>query len=202
MVIFLVRHGETEWNEKLLFQGHSDTELNKNGISQAKKIANYFKDKKIDIILTSDLKRAYKTAEIIKKIIKFKGKIIKSELLRERNYGSLEGKSYNLFFSAKKKFDGEKDKEFLGRLRKIFNEIIKKYTGKNLLVVTHGGVVRAFISFALNLKEYKKIRVYNASVSEIYYNERKNFFFVVGFNSICHLSKKDREKVRLHIKGI
>lgn len=201
MIIYLVRHGETDWNDKLLFQGHSDTELNKNGVNQAKRIAKYFKDKKIDIILSSDLKRAYKTAEIIKKEIKFKGKIIKSELLRERNYGSLEGQSYNLF-SRNKKFDGEKDRLFLGRLKKIFKTLIKKYAGKDLLVVTHGGVVRAFISFALNLREYKKIRVYNASISEIFYDEKKKFFFVVVFNSICHLSKKDREKVRLHIKGI
>ncbi len=201
MIIYLIRHGETEWNNKFLFQGHSDTELNKNGENQAKRIGKYFKDKKIDVILSSDLRRAYKTAEKIKKEIKFKGEIIKSKLLRERNYSSLEGKDYNLFFS-REKFDGEKDKEFFARLKKIFKNILNKYKYKNVLVVTHGGVVRAFISFALNLKEYKRIRIYNASISEIFYDEKKNFTFVPGLNSLCHLSKKDREKVKLHIKGI
>ena len=201
MILYLVRHGETEWNEKLLFQGHSNTSLNKNGIDQAKKIAKYFKDKKVDIIYSSDLKRAFDTAKIIKNSLKFKGKIIKSELLRERNYGSLEGKHYNLFFD-RKKFDGEKDNVFFSRLKKIFKKILNENNGKNIMVVTHGGVVRAFIAFALNLKDYKRIRIYNASISEIYYDEKKDAFFVVMFNSIEHLSKKDKQKIRLHIKGI
>lgn len=201
MILYLVRHGETEWNEKLLFQGHSNTLLNKNGINQAKRIAKYFKDKKIDVIYSSDLKRAYDTAKIIKGAFKFKGKIIKSKLLRERNYGSLEGQHYNLFFD-KKKFDGEKDKTFFRRLKKIFNKILKENKNKNVLVVTHGGVVRGFLTFALNLNDYKRIRIYNASISEIYYDEKKDTFFVVMFNSIEHLSKKDKQKIRLHIKGI
>ncbi len=202
MYIYLIRHGETDWNDKLLFQGHTDTLLNQRGKKQAQYIADELKEINFDIMYSSDLKRAYKTAQIIKKITKHKGKIIRTKNLRERNYGSFEGKSYELFRHNKKDFDGEKDPEFFKRINDFFYSIIKKYKGKNIVIITHGGVVRQIIASVLDLKDYKKLRIYNASISEIYYDEKNKKFFLLRLNSMSHLPKKDRVKIHKHIIGV
>ncbi len=202
MKIYLVRHGETDWNTKLLYQGHTDIGLNSLGISQAKYIAKELKDKKIQAIISSDLRRAYKTAEIIKKTCKYKGIIIRDRRLRERSYGDLEGKLYNFFQRRRKNFTGEKDAVFFARVNACFKSIIRKYKGKNTAIITHGGVVRQIVSFVLGLKNYKKIRIYNASISEIFYNEEKKVFFLLLLNSVAHLPKKDRNRTQYHIKGV
>jgi broad specificity phosphatase PhoE len=202
MHIYLIRHGETDWNDKLLFQGHTDTFLNKKGEKQAEYIAYELKNIKFDIIFSSDLKRAYKTAQIIKKIAGFKGKIIKTNYLRERNYGSLEGKNYEIFRHYRKNFDGENDRQFFKRVNICFDSIMKKYKGKNIVLVTHGGVVRQIISRILDLKDYKKIRIYNASISEIYYDEKNKKFFLLRLNSMAHLPLKERIKIHRHIAGV
>lgn len=202
MNIYLVRHGETDWNDKLLFQGHTDTYLNKNGLIQAKYIADEFKNIKFEMIISSDLLRALETADIIKKITGFKKKIIISKNLRERNYGSFEGKKYEYLRHKRKNFDGEKDKVFFKRINNFFNSIIKKYKGKNIIIVTHGGVVRQIISKILQLNDYKKIRILNASISEIYYDEKNKKFFLIRLNSMAHLPKKHRVKIHKHIFGV
>ncbi|MCX8093238.1 MAG: histidine phosphatase family protein [Candidatus Goldbacteria bacterium] len=202
MIIYLIRHGVTDWNDKLLFQGHTDTELNKNGKRQAKYIALELKNLKFDIIFSSDLKRAYKTAEIIKKITKYQGEIIQTDKLRERNYGSFEGKSYELLRHNKKDFDGEKDNQFFKRINNFFDFVVKKYKGKNIVVVTHGGVVRQIISRILNLKDYKRIRILNASISEVYYDEKHDKFFLLRLNSMAHLPKKERIKIHQNVIGV
>lgn len=65
-VIFLIRHGNTEFNEKKIFRGHFDIPLDETGIEQAQKTGNFLKNVKIDVIYSSPLSRAYKTAETIK----------------------------------------------------------------------------------------------------------------------------------------
>jgi len=202
MNIYLVRHGETDWNTKLLYQGHTDIKLNKRGVNQAEFIAKEFKDKDIQVVISSDLKRAYKTAEIIKKTCGYKGNIIKDRRLRERSYGNLEGQLYSLYHNNRKDFTGEKDKVFFKRVNACFKSIMKKYKGNNMAIVTHGGVVRQIVSYILGLKDYKKIRIYNASISEIFYNKEKNAFFLLLLNSVSHLPKKERNRTQYHIKGV
>lgn len=202
MYIYLIRHGETDWNNKFLFQGYTDVPLNKTGKNQAKYIADELKYINFKLIFSSDLSRAYVTAEIIKKRTNFKGRIIKTENLRERNYGSFEGKRYEIFFKKKKNFDGERDEDFFDRINKFFYSIIKNNREKNVVIVTHGGVIRQIIASILEIKDYKRIRIYNASISEIYYNENNKKFFLLRLNSMAHLPKKDRMKIQKHIVGI
>jgi len=200
--IYLIRHGETDWNTKFLFQGQSDTELNKTGIMQAKYIAKEFKGRKIAGIISSDLKRAQKTAAIIASACGCVRKIKTDRRLRERHYGNLEGKLYELYRHKNKDFTGEKDSKFFPRVNAAFKAIIKEYKGKDIIVVTHGGVVRQIVSFILGLKEYKKLRIYNASISEIFYNEKKKAFFLLLLNSVAHLPRRVRNKIEYHIKGV
>jgi broad specificity phosphatase PhoE len=63
--IYLTRHGETEWNEKKIIQGHSDIPLNKKGIKQANLLGMELKNIHFDAVFSSDLVRAKKSAEIM-----------------------------------------------------------------------------------------------------------------------------------------
>jgi broad specificity phosphatase PhoE len=202
MNIILVRHGETDWNNQLLFQGHTDIPLNNKGICQAKRIGKELSGKRIDAIVTSDLVRAVRTAREIQRATHFKGDIINDLGFRERNYGSLEGKHYKSNVHEEK-FDGEPDAEFFVRIDRVFKKTIQKYKdAENIVIVCHGGVVRAVISNILEVKKFKRLRLYNASISEIFYNPDDDAFFVTLFNSIAHLTKSDREDIKEHLKGV
>lgn len=72
--IILVRHGRTDWNSERITQGHLDTFLNKEGLDQAIAVAEKLKDEKIDVIISSDLKRAFQTALVIAQKLKKKVK--------------------------------------------------------------------------------------------------------------------------------
>ena len=66
MIIYLVRHGQTDWNARKIVQGVTDIPLNETGLAQAARARDLMKDVPIDIIYSSPLVRAYRTAEIIK----------------------------------------------------------------------------------------------------------------------------------------
>lgn len=159
--LYLVRHGETDWNVQGLLQGQMDVPLNPTGEKQAKRLKNRFRRIRFAIIFSSDLLRAKRTAEII--ALEKKIAIHSSKALRERDYGRFEGKSWKndreylqllkKFFqlSGKQRYntkmhpDIESDEELMGRLIPFLREIAIGYPGKNVLVVTHGGTIRAFL---------------------------------------------------------
>ena len=86
-MIYIVRHGQTDWNVEGRNQGRTDIELNETGIEQAKETAKKLEDKNFDLVFSSPLKRAYKTAQII-----CNNNIILDSRLIERCNGDLEGK--------------------------------------------------------------------------------------------------------------
>lgn len=202
MNIYLIRHGETDWNGKFLFQGHADTPLNAAGKRQAAAIGKWLADAGIEHIITSDLKRAYETADIINSRLTVKVAVEKVKNFRERNYGNLEGKRYDLYHSQRRGFTGEKDGPFFRRINGAFNKVMKKFKGKNIAIVTHGGVVRQIAANAIGLKDYKKLRIYNGSISELFYNPEKKAMFLLLLNSVAHLPKKERNAIGYHIKGV
>lgn len=155
---YIVRHGETEWNVKGLIQGHEDSPLTKNGIKQTKALAKSFKNISIDVVFSSDLLRSQKTAEIIALEKKLAIKLTK--VLRERNFGKYEGKEhealreFDILFeklSEEEKFsftnssDIESDEQIVTRLITFLREAAITHPGKTVLVVTHGGIMRAFL---------------------------------------------------------
>ena len=160
--LYLVRHGETEWNVKKINQGQSESFLTEKGIEQAKETAERLKDIKFDAIFSSDLSRTKRTAEIIKldrELI-----IQTSQLLRERAHGSFEGKHADVFKNTLKEKleereslsgdeyhsfrlapDVETDEELVTRFLIKLREIAVVYPGKNVLVVSHAGPIRNFL---------------------------------------------------------
>ena len=170
--IYIVRHGETEWNIKHLMQGHLDSPLTQAGEQQAKDIALRLKHIHFDEVFSSDLLRAKRTAETI--ILERKIAIKTTQALRERNYGVFEGKVYDEYNQALQKLlvqyktRSEQDKVFykshgvettdqsIARLITFLRELAVSYSGKTILVVSHGGVMR-YLLIHLGFGTYKTL---------------------------------------------
>lgn len=159
--IYIVRHGETDWNAKRLLQGHTDIPLNKTGEFQARDLIKNLRGIKFAMIFSSDLLRAKRTAEII--ALEKKIAVRTTKALRERKFGKFEGKSWEnkefqalfakyLKLSLEQRFrtrpypDSESDEELLAIFIPFIREVSVAYLGKNVLVVTHGGMMRAFLN--------------------------------------------------------
>ena len=155
MKLFLVRHGETDYNVQKRIQGHLDIPLNENGIEISKKIVEKLPSKLISKIFCSDLKRAKKTAEIINDTLKIP--IVFDPRLRERKYGDWEGITWNEVYQKNpdlkklkkthpltyKAPGGETGNEILRRISEFLTDL---HDDKgDILIVSHSGPIRAFI---------------------------------------------------------
>lgn len=173
--IYLTRHGETEWNEEKLIQGHTDIPLNIKGKKQATQLGKQLKNINFDAAFSSDLLRAKNSAEIIIKEKEIP--VIKTKALRERFFGRFEGKSLEemrkafgevmLVTKEKQKklqiYDIENDDEIVNRLIPFMKKTAKQYIGKKTLMVTHGGLLRAFLSYVnYKVPEYSDRPMKNA----------------------------------------
>lgn len=157
--VYIVRHGQTDWNAKGITQGHKDIPLNSEGIKQAKALKNNLKKIKFDAVFSSDLIRARKTAEII--TLERKMAVETTRLLRERRYGKYDGKSEQMM---KKFYDNwerlskkervkykpcqgyETDEEIVSRFITFLREVSVSYLEKTVLIVSHGGIMRALLN--------------------------------------------------------
>lgn len=148
-MIYLVRHGETDWNKDKVMQGQTDIPLNDNGIAQAKLVGEKLKGINFDVVFCSPLIRTKQTLEnlgIKCDNIKF------DERLKERNYGEFEKTKKNSFdynefweYATNKKYKlAESAVEFFDRVTNFIEMIKKDYNNKNILVVTHAGVTKVF----------------------------------------------------------
>ena len=161
--LYLVRHGETEWNVDGTVMGQSDSPLTPKGLEQAKTKSELLKKIHFDVIFSSDLPCALKTAELLKRDRNVE--IQTSMRLREMGYGSFEGKHFSLMLEALKtqieKREQLPDQEYMSfqirpdietyqalidRFTGELNEIARTHLGKTVLVVTHGGCIRTFLS--------------------------------------------------------
>lgn len=160
-IFYIVRHGETDWNVKKLVQGHTDIPLNQKGESQAKQVGKKLQHIYFDAVFSSDLLRAKRTAEII--ALERKIEVRTTRDLRERFFGRLEGKSWAGAESELKSLweklvhltdedrrlhqleKVESNKDIMKRFIPFLKEIAVAYQEKNILVVTHGGIMRAFL---------------------------------------------------------
>lgn len=154
---YVVRHGKTDWNHKGLVQGHKDSHLTSEGEDQAHALRNEFSDIHFDLAFSSDLLRAKRTAEII--ALEKKLAVKSTELLRERSFGSYEGKPYSSLavydqlykelgeeLKYTYKFENiETDESVLTRFLTFIRETAITHKGKTILVVTHGNTMYEFL---------------------------------------------------------
>lgn len=161
MNLYVVRHGQTDWNIQGLIQGSTDIELNSAGIEQAKQTAEILKDICFSTIYSSPLKRTIDTAKTINKYHNID--IITDKRLIERNFGDFEGtqnllKNISDYLDVSLNLDThnvESIKTLLKRVEKFLLDIYIKYkdSDSNILVVTHGGVGIAITAVINNVKE-------------------------------------------------
>lgn len=154
---YVVRHGETEYNTKGIAQGHLDSPLTDKGISEARELGMKFRDINFDLVFSSDLLRAKRTAEII--LLEKQLAVQTTELLRERFYGKYEGKPFNAVLTYRKllrklrkenqdqkpKSEIEDDDSVIARLFTFLRETAIAYKNKIILIVTHGGIMRQLL---------------------------------------------------------
>ena len=153
MNIFLLRQGETDWNQVGRLQGHTDIPLNQNGrlqISHAAQIlADLYPD--IDLVITSPLTRARESAEIVSDRLAYeKTDIVVEPLLIERGFG--EGEGFTIAERKEKYPDDiypgmESLNALLERARSAFEQIIVSFADKeNILVAAHGAILYAMVT--------------------------------------------------------
>ena len=149
----LVRHGETEWNTQRRIQGQIDIGLNENGLRQAEAAGRWLRTAGITAIYSSDLSRAWTTAERIGAALGLKPQ--PAPELRERRYGIFEGLTFAELktrhpasFAAYEARDPDYDFETGESLRTMFERVTRKLTtlalahpGESIVVVLHGGVL-------------------------------------------------------------
>lgn len=151
--MFLVRHGETIWNQELRYQGITDVPLNATGREQSLQVARRLKKESIQAVYSSDLSRARETAEIIAGFLGVP--LYLHAGLREVNYGFWEGlrleEINKLFPGSRERWlsdpwnnpppGGESMLEVRSRVLAALREIRERYPQGAVAVVTHGGVI-------------------------------------------------------------
>ncbi len=149
-MIYIIRHGQTNWNKEKIMQGQTDIPLNEMGILQAKEQGQKLQKIIFDYVFCSPLLRAKQTLNNLN--IKCRNPVIFDDRLKERNYGEFEKKpkssfDYNLFWSYNKNIKyikAETCKDFFERVTSLFEEIKLNYEreGKTILIVTHAGITK------------------------------------------------------------
>ncbi|MGB9792453.1 MAG: alpha-ribazole phosphatase [Thermacetogeniaceae bacterium] len=183
--IYLVRHGETLWNNAARYQGHTDIELSETGRKQAYALAKRLANENIDAIYASDLRRALETASIL--AVPHKLPVQALPELREINFGVWEGLTFE---EIKTKYQdlaerwhnlpatvripgGETFEEVKERAYNTILKLVQKHDPGTIIVVTHGGTIRAIICalLGIDLNHAFRIRQDNGSLNIIEFYE-------------------------------
>jgi probable phosphoglycerate mutase len=178
--LYVVRHGETDFNVQGRYAGSTDVELNDNGIQQAMMIAESLRELPLDVIIASTLKRAHKTAILIQD--QLKKPLVLCEEFVERAVGVYEGltrgemrERYPEMWNQNVlgQYDctlhqGESMRQVRERVRKGLLNIKERYADRNVVLVTHGYVSREIYAQFNNVaaEEFGKYSLGNCQVAE------------------------------------
>jgi len=191
--IRLIRHGETNWNKEGRIQGKTDIPLNETGRIQAEECAASLKHSEWDIIISSPLKRAKQTAEIINKNLHLP--IMEMSAFAERNYGDAEGMHFqerDKLFPNREYPNQESRASLTARVMDGIQTIHETYPHKKVLLISHGGAINAILAVLSDGKIGSgKTKLINASMSNIYHHEDK--WHIKDFNQVTHLSTYNKE---------
>ncbi len=181
MNLYLIRHGETEFNLRSVYYGWTDCDINEKGIEQAVGLHSFFQRVKYDRIIASDLKRAMHTAVIVKG--EKEVPLTADASLREVNFGDWEDRS----FEEIEKNDpenchawwkdwknaripgGETFMEFYARVSGGIQNIIEQYSAEDVVVVSHSGAIACMLCHLLGAgpEGFWKIRSYQGAYHQI-----------------------------------
>ena len=197
--LILVRHGQTVWNHDMRYQGHTDIALTDEGIKQAELVAERLAKEKINAVYSSDLSRAFITAERIAQ--RHGVSVTGIPELREIKFGEWEGLTYKgigekwpdqlpKLYSHPDEVvipGGETFRDLKARATRAVESLVEKHPEDTIAVVSHGGTIRTILCATLNihLNHVWSIRQDNTAVNIIeYYGDRAIVSLV---NDIHHL---------------
>ncbi len=190
VMIFLFRHGETNWNVEERFQGHIDIPLNDKGREQARGLIPILRNHAIEAILSSDLSRALETAQIIADSLKVP--VFTEPKLREAFLGNAQGltrEEIESKFGMELAFrwrsshlsdadvcypGGETGQEIIDRTLNSLENFLNSNNLKIIGVATHGGVIRRIMQKLLPPNS-PSVPIPNGVIYPIYYDRRQGF---------------------------
>ena len=180
--IYLIRHGQTDWNLEKRIQGRNPVVLNEMGRQQARAVSRALKSVKLSAIYASDIQRALETSQII--ALDHDLTVIRSKLMRERAYGKLVGERDDILTDKLRKMidkyyaiqdpdkrwryrpmRGHESSEDVGRrTMRFLREVAAANIGKSVAVVTHGGIIKVVLAELgwVSKDEFYKVEVKNA----------------------------------------
>lgn len=183
--LILLRHGETEWNRELRFQGQVDVPLNATGHAQAQRLAQRLAGEPIDHLVSSDLSRARQTADPFARQVQASRGIglDVDAALREQAFGRIDGMrvedikrdhadvwaGWTQFQSDYVVPDGESTRQFHTRVMAALWQLVASHPGRTLAVVTHGGVLDMVFRTArgLGLEGPRQSAIPNAGLNRV-----------------------------------
>ena len=198
--VLLVRHAETVFNQQRRIQGQSESDLSEAGVIQAKALAHRLARENFSTIYTSDLKRAYQTAE---HAATRTGHPITVEVrLRERHMGIFQGltlkeieerypEEHRKLAQRDPVFvipDGESTLQLQQRAVGVIEEIATRHEGKRVVVITHGGIIHTFFHhvFDLPFRSWRRLSNYNTGVNIFHRDDGQ--WSLGCWGDICHLT--------------
>ncbi|CZW12598.1 2,3-diphosphoglycerate-dependent phosphoglycerate mutase GpmB [Enterobacter cloacae] len=183
--VYLVRHGETQWNAERRIQGQSDSPLTEKGVQQAWQVAERARTLGITHVITSDLGRTQQTARIIADACGCD--VLLEPRLRELDMGVLEKRHIDTLTETEEGWrrtlvngtedgripEGESMQELSVRMHAALAECLKLPAGSRPLLVSHGIALGCLVSTILGLPAYaeRRLRLRNCSISRIDYQE-------------------------------
>jgi probable phosphoglycerate mutase len=161
--LILIRHGETDWNRELRFQGQIDVPLNAAGFEQARRVAEVLAGEPVQHLVCSDLLRTRQTAEAPQRRLGLAPVIDAG--LREQGFGIVDGLRVDEIqqqfpqawerwtqFDADYAFDsGESTRVFHTRVMAALQRVVRRCENQRIVVVTHGGVLDMVYRSAMGL---------------------------------------------------
>ncbi len=194
---YLVRHAQSEFNEKGIFQGRLDSDLTPLGFVQARLVARFLSDKGVERLVSSPQRRAYKTALVIGDVLGIGVEV--DERLREMSFGDLEGRRFWDLVEEERDMilnwlrdpvrhplpTQEPVESFEKRVCSFLEDMVS-WRERNVVIVAHGGTLHAIVCLAtgLGLEKLWRVHMDNASVTLLEFDRS---FRIAYLNRRCHL---------------
>ncbi|WP_312442307.1 histidine phosphatase family protein [Lacrimispora sp.] len=203
MKIYLIRHGQTDWNIQGRIQGSHDIPLNETGRSQAELLAKGMDSRPVTRIFSSTLTRAMETAERISS--RQKVEIYSMPQLIEVEFGKWEGMTWDEIMEAYPKEyklwtlspdeasppGGETQDQVISRCVLAVGEILRITGGReDVAIVSHGATIAYIVSYMMrNHPEVESIIVENASITTVNYSPLTEDFMLFEMNDTSHMEE-------------
>ncbi len=205
--LLLIRHGETAWNAEHRIQGHLDIPLSLTGIQQAARLANRLAGEPIAAVYSSELARAWLTAEPLAERLGLD--VIAEPRLRERSFGIFEGQTldeiernhpedfrrWRARDSAWAMAGGETGQVLIDRVLQALHDLAARHAGGTVAAVTHGGVLdvayRAARSLAWDAP--REHQMLNASINRVHASAAPPSLALIHWGDVDHLAESRDE---------